>query len=474
MTHPSSQKPALGKSFRPALGKKFSMVWMLGNSLAYGVGLGLPILIADLQWSYDYAIHSVTAFITFGIWVGLAQWLILRRQFPLSSRWIFNAAITPLIAAILPLSLVSLSPYALLLTFITYPLTHALLQWQLLRKYFRPARGWIFVSAIAALLGSIIAITFGFVLANAYLFLWISIITALSGILYGLLYGAITIVGLHWLAKQEFVAAENAKSGLDMPPDAKSWQVTLLPTLGLFVIAILWIIVIPPLPQAAAQALPDWLIPLSIFGLLLAYIYLSILIHELGHLLFAIANGFEVQAFSVHRWIMARQGKSWKISRTNKQYAGGFVLPIPKSLKHFSQPALIAMIFGGPFASFLLFCAGAALLISPTWANNFFVWLLIAFSGISLYMAIFNILPLKLGYLRTDGRRLLDLVKNNLAGQRFSALYGINASLRQGIRPKDLSPTFIEQAIALPENSSDHVTGLLMAQGKRILTKAGY
>ena len=453
-----NQSTAASKSI---LDKKSTLMWIFGNSLASGVGLGLPILIADLQWATDYITYAVTAFVTVGVWVGIAQWFILRRQFPLSPRWIFNSAIAPLVSLIFPLLLLPLSPYALLLTLITYPLTLALLQWQLLRHCFRPAHEWIFASVIATLVSSLTALTFGFVLANIFLSLWLGIVTILSGLLYGLLYGAITNISLKRLVKQKFVAAEQLKTRLDMPPDAKSWQVTLLPTLSLFLIAISWIVIIPPPPSLTAQTLPEWLIPLIIVGLLFTYTYLSILIHELGHLLFAIANGFEIQAFAVHRWIMSRRGRHWNLSKAKRQYAGGFVLPIPKSLKHFSRLGLMAMIFGGPLASFLLFCVGAILLSQQT--SNFFVWLIIAFSGINLYMAIFNSLPLKLGYLRTDGRRLLDLIKNNPAGQRFAALYGINASLRQGIRPKDLASTFIEQAIALPENSSDHVTGLLMA-----------
>ena len=387
----SPQKPSPQK---PNLGHSFWIIWILCNIFAYGVGLGLPILVADLQWAYDYVGYIVTAIITFGFWVCLAQWLLLRRQIPLSPKWILNTAIAPVISAVLPLTLVSQSRYALLLIFITYPLTHALLQWRLLRKSYQPARGWILAGVLADLLSSAIVVAFFSVLSAAYLMLPVSVITTLSGMLYGLLYGAITSLGLRWLVKQAFIATEKDKSGLDVPPGTKSWQVTLLPTLGLFVIAILWLVVIPPPPSIASQVLPDWLIPLSIVGLLFAYIYVSILIHELGHLLFAIANGFEIQAVSVHRWIMSRSGKRWKLSKTQRQYAGGFVLPIPKSLKHFKSPALMAMIFGGPFASFLLFCAGAILLVFPQTDNftaNFFVWLLIAFSGTNLYKSIFYI-----------------------------------------------------------------------------------
>lgn len=486
---PAANQPTIAQptADQPTVDKQFRTRWILGNALAYSVGIGLPILFADLSLAYDYVLYATTAFLTASVWVGVAQWLILRQQFPISPQWMFNVAIAPLVSSVLPLTLLSTSPFALLLLFITYPLTHAVLQWQLLRQCFQPAtgqkikgwtvKGWIFTSAIATLLGSSTAITFGIVGADAFLFLPLGIIAIISGLFYGLLYGVITGRSLRQLTKQNYVAQPN-QTGLDVPPDAKSWQITLLPTVGLVAIAIAWIAIIPPLPVAAIESLPAWLFPLTVFGILFAYTYLAILIHELGHLLFALTRGFELKAFSVHRWILACQGKHWQIFKTQKRYAGGFILPIPKSLRHFSYPALMAMISGGPIASFLLFGIGTIPLFFPVWMNNIFVWLIVACSSISLHTAIFNALPLKLGYLRTDGRRLLDLAQNNPAGQRFAALYGVNASSKQGIRPGDLDPTFVEQAVALPENSSDHVAGLLIAYAHTLdrgeLEKAGH
>ncbi|KAI9135262.1 hypothetical protein [Acaryochloris sp. CCMEE 5410] len=78
-------------------------------------------------------------------------------------------------------------------------------------------------------------------------------------------------------------------------------------------------------------------------------------------------------------------------------------------------------------------------------------------------MAILNTIPIKIGYFSTDGRRMLDLAQKNVPGKRFLALYQFNASLLQGIRPKDIDPDLKTRVLALPENSMDHISGLIIA-----------
>ncbi|MFK8183606.1 MAG: M50 family metallopeptidase [Phormidesmis sp.] len=467
---------------QPTLGPNFFRKWILANGLAHGFGISLPILVANWQLANNYVNHGTLAFATFCLWVGLAQWTVLRHAIPISPRWILNVAIAPLASVALPLVLFPVSPFALLLLFITYPITLALLQWQLLRQLFQPAWEWIIITLIATFSGGIIGVIFG-IISGTTLNFQPGLATLCSGVIYGVIYGAISYMGLRQVIRQKFVATEGRyKTGLDVPPTTSPWQITILPTMTLVIIGLAWTRFIPPLPTEALKNInPQWH-PLYIFAPLV-YLFASILIHEMGHLLFALAKGFELQAFAVDRWVLVRGGndrkQNWKILKTRKRYAGGFILPIPKSRHQFSQANLMMMILGGPAASFLLFCAGAIFLFFPTVvSSNFNSWLLVALSSISLHGAIFNILPLKLGYLRTDGRRLLDLAKNNLQGQRFFALYGINASLRQGIRPKELDPAFIEQVLAVPEPSSDHVAGLLLAYDAALdkgeLEKAGH
>ncbi|MEL6938108.1 MAG: site-2 protease family protein [Cyanobacteria bacterium J06598_1] len=469
-----SAEPVDKPAAKPSLTQKFGVQWLLGNVLAHGVGMSLPLLWAEL-WSpqllttQEYAGYITTAFATFGFWAGLAQWLLLRQVFPISARWILVVGVAPLASAILPVLLMSIAPPAAFLVFITYPMMLSIGQWSLWRKFLRPSWEWVATGCIAIALSLITGLLVG-ILSEIVFLPPISISVLIGSLSYGLVYGLVTYVGLRRLTQKTYTAPDSQNhSGLEVPPNTQSWKVTLLPGLMLVAVWGVWIVwVLPPPSEVAVQqfaSLPLWLQFTCTFGGLYGYSYLSILLHEVGHLLLALANGFDLRAFAVDRWVLVRQGKGWQIFKTNKRYAGGFVLPIPKSLNNLNKRSLMAMIWGGPIASFLLFALSAApLFLFPSAASNhFWLWALAFLSGVNLYNAIFNTLPLALGYLRTDGRRLLDLAQNNLQGQRFSALYGVNASLRQGLRPREINPTLIEQALAIPEKSSDHVAGLILA-----------
>lgn len=236
----------------------------------------------------------------------------------------------------------------------------------------------------------------------------------------------------------------------------------------LFALVIIWFAGMPPLSASAMERIrvvsPLWALGLglaSVFG----YSYLMILVHELGHLVLALVYGFDLRAFAVGRWIFVRHGKRWKFCRSRKRFAGGFVLPVPKSLNTFDKRSLMMMIAGGSISTFLLFSAGILpIFLAPTAvSNSLALWSIAVLSVISLHSFFLNILPITIGHLRTDGRRFLDLAKNDLPGQSFFALYSIDASLRQGIRPRDIDPVLIEKVLSAPEKSMIRADGLYTA-----------
>lgn len=221
-----------------------------------------------------------------------------------------------------------------------------------------------------------------------------------------------------------------------------------------------WWILLPPPPSSG---LPHILEPIIFLGLFYLYQHFAIFIHELGHYLFAWANGSKLYRFAIGRWILIRTDHGLIFRRCRRQLAGGFAEPIPTSL-HRLDRQLFLMILGGPAASFVLFCLGMLPLLSSDLIHNVaIIWCLAFMSVISLHMAIFNTIPLKIGYFSTDGRRMLDLAKKNVPGQRFLALYQFNAYLLQGIRPKDMDPTPKDRLLALPEHSMDHISSLIIA-----------
>lgn len=443
------------------LNRNFWLQWILCNCLAYGTGVGGPIILADLQSPQSYVSYGIMALPLLVLWVGLLQWLVLRSAFSIQWRWVwFNVFATlllsPFVVALAAIFPPSYAPLALAI----YPLLFSVNQWRILRQRFQPSWGWIPASFIASCLGGGLGVVLGFITH-----LWFSttygIAALVGGLTGGLIYGCVTIFGLRYITQQKSNPPKlEPQSNQDTPPDHNNLRGAIISLLPLLVVMRGWSLILPPLSSVDTSNPFQILIFLGIFYIYQAF---AVFIHELGHYCFARATGAKLHRFAVGRFILMQTGQGLKLRRCRRQLAGGFVQTIPQSL-HRLDRQLLLMIMGGPTASLVLFCLGALPLLSPNLISNSpIVWCVTFLSSISLHMAIINTIPFKFGYLSTDGRRMLDLAQKNVPGQRFLALYQFDAYLRQGIRPRDIDPNLKHQLLAMPESSMEHIAGLVIA-----------
>jgi hypothetical protein len=451
-----------GSPVQPISKQNFRSQWILTNGLWHGVSMGLPLLVADLLGSQDKSTYIVVSIFFYGMWVGVQQWLFLRLIIPLSGWWTGTIPLAILLSLTLltkSLSESLSSGYPYVEIFAIYPLLISFSQWLILRRIVKSAWLWIITSVVAIDIGLVVVgIGIALTVDTKSPILPLGISTLVGGSCYGLIYGAITSVGLRYLL-QRVNAFPTAATRLDVPPGDKSWKTQGIPLLVFLILFGIWLRIFPSPPAS----IRDNSTLLFVFPYMFAYNQLSILVHELGHLVFAVANGFDFQYLAVDRWLLIREQQGLVFRRSRHRFAGGFVSTIPRSF-HDLNRRLWLMIFGGPFASFILFWVSLIpLLFQDLVRQQFIAWFIAFYSVYNLYLAIFNAIPLKLGYASTDGRRMLDLTRRTPQGQRFAAFYGVNASLRQGIRPRDIVPELIAQGIAMPEQSMDHISGLLYA-----------
>ncbi len=439
--------------------KYFSLQWILVNSLGAGVGIGLPILIGDRLSDAPYGLMVGIIGALLGFWLGLVQWWFLRKSLPLPSKWILVTGFSAIGTIFAVSLLVQIAVPLVFLLFILYPLSVSLSQWFILRSVIRPSWGWSIVSSIAMFMGGIIGLILGIIAHKMDLSPGIT--ATIGGFSYGLVYGFISHFSLKRLVQKEPIA-QPQKTGLDLPPDQSSWVIwsfQILSGLSLLLLIGLWIKLFP-MPNSLRLGSPN----LVLFGIaMLMYSPLSILMHELGHLFFAQSQQFDLQAIAVRRMVWIRQIQGFKLQRARRTFAGGFVLSVPQTFGRMNQ-RLFMMILGGPVGSLIFAIVGMLPWFLQSWIGKSpLAWGMGLLSIISLHMAILNALPLKVGYLRTDGRLMLDLFQNNRQGQRFNGMYTYNASLYQGIRPRDVDPALLDRLLALPEKSSNHVLALLTA-----------
>lgn len=435
------------------LRKHFLWQWILATTLTYGFG------VAVLGLGHDSA-QSILLVVLSGLVLGFTQWLVLR-PFPID--WIFVYVFYPccyLIAGSFLGGFWIDSPWVSIILLLSLPIILPIAQWRLLRKFIRPCWTWILSSF------AIYSLTF-----IAWLIVYSSLVIHLEqntqirlvfGLVAGVINGILSGLVLIELVKKAqpispAIQQKITQGKYDNPPDQKLWIQNIV-NLSIIPLFVGWFFLIPE-PNISLGNL------LIFFITLYGYLFLSILVHELGHLSFALLNRFRFKFLAVDRWVLSQSSQGLRIERFNRLAAGGLTATVPTMIDTTQlKNQLIWMIFGGPLASFLLFLLGSIFLLFPELVlTNPVVWSLTFLSIYNLYMTILNLLPIKFGYFPTDGRLIWNLTHSNPEGKRFMAFYRHLGSLAQGIRPRDLDPEILSDALAIPESSMHHISGLMMA-----------
>ncbi|MEM7793233.1 MAG: M50 family metallopeptidase, partial [Cyanobacteria bacterium P01_C01_bin.118] len=441
MTSPSERQ-------KVSIEKGFLQRWIFTNAVAVGIGLGLPMTVASLLSPDGHGNFLLMAVFCLGLWLGIAQWLILRKFCPLPRSWIFISAAMPWLAMVVAFGFITIHPMVgVTFMILSLPCFLGLGQWQVLRQAVRPVGRWPLITVVAIVLGTLLSMASVPLMAS--LISPLGLIYAICGGLGGGIYGAIT--GLEFSLKQWqqqkylMPSKPTQKPTYDVPPNSslRGWYI--LQTLVAVVVFSVW----------------GWLVTYQftippdrnpLFGLLSLLLILfiiqplSVFIHELGHFLGAKLNGAELAFLGINRWIFIPSGGGFRINKSRRLIAAGFVQTVPTSLSHIDRK-LFLMLLGGPMGSFCLFLATATPFFFPGWTSqNPLAWKISLLSVINLIMFITNLVPFKFGHMLTDGRRMLDLLQNNVYGQRFAALYAYETSLRKGVRPKEMQPSLVDRA----------------------------
>ncbi len=440
-------------------GKKFQLQWTLATALGYGLSIGLGFTLIDSIQAIIFGMLLA------GLLVSLIQWAVLFQIVRGASDWIWMGwSIFLLLVGVLafnsPLHFII---FTFVLIILSYPLSLSLGQWSILRRFVKRSWWWLGISSLAIIIGLIINFLAVVALQNLLQNVYMAAISGAS--LGGAVQGYISGAGLVWLFKERKVQAKaEAKAepkanswGYEKPPNEKQW---LIIQLCLTPIIIVWEVLHFHL-LSSNLPLPYGLLFFTLFFLF--YFNFSILIHELGHLVLALISGSKLKFIAVRKLLLLQTDKGLRFRWLRRISAGGLTSAVPSSPISLKRKFIITVI-GGPLASFLLFSIGPILLLFPDIVReNFFLQLVVVFSGFNLYSAILNSLPLKIGYHLTDGYLISMLVRNTPQGQRFMALYKHLAYLAQGVRPRDIETELVERAIALPDKSIHHLSGLLIA-----------
>ncbi len=151
---------------------------------------------------------------------------------------------------------------------------------------------------------------------------------------------------------------------------------------------------------------------LLLVGMYIA-IFLQIIIHEAGHLLFGLMNGYGFSSFRVGSFMWVKEGGRIKFRRFSLVGTGGQCLLIPPKMKDGKYPYVLYNLGGSiiNMVSALLF-AGLALLGRNI---NILSQMLMMLAVVGVAYALINAIPLQLEAVNNDGYNAFSLGKNQEA-----------------------------------------------------------
>lgn len=175
----------------------------------------------------------------------------------------------------------------------------------------------------------------------------------------------------------------------------------------------------------------------------LAYVWLGVVIHELGHAIASRLAGMRLLAFYVWPFAFSRLAGGWDV-RMGGQFWGGYVLPQADRLENLRKRLSFA-IAGGPAASFL--AAGACVLAALLLPASMAAWRAML-SGTAMFscgLGLLALYPTSGAFADSDGRQLLTLRKGGPVADRFDAILMLIGASSRGIRPRDYDPEMVQR-----------------------------
>lgn len=183
--------------------------------------------------------------------------------------------------------------------------------------------------------------------------------------------------------------------------------------------------------------------------------------HELGHLVGGWLSGFRLTLFVVGPLKIERTHDRLRLTlNRNLSLAGGLAASSPPPGTRLNtedmQRALLRIVAGGPLFSTL----GALLLVPSSLLLASLPGLAIALGitgALSMFIALATMTPLSTGGFRSDGARLLQLIRGGEAAQQWAQL-AILAGFTYTVRPRDWPRELVTAIARFGDRSFDAVS----------------
>lgn len=185
------------------------------------------------------------------------------------------------------------------------------------------------------------------------------------------------------------------------------------------------------------------------FTLTLLAIFLALAVHESGHLVAGILQGFRFELFVVGLLGIKREKNAIKIFlNKNIGYMGGVVVTIPVTQDVLNRRKFAIMVASGPIASFILAIVAFWVFSYSTSGAIRGFWFVTGSASVAVLLA--TTLPTKSGIFFTDRAKFQRLLNKGKVGETEEALLTIMSEYIKDNSCKDIS---VDKARLLQDDS---------------------
>lgn len=165
-------------------------------------------------------------------------------------------------------------------------------------------------------------------------------------------------------------------------------------------------------------------------------VYIQLIIHELGHLIFGLLSGYKFSSFRIGSLILIKNKNKFKLKILKIDGTGGQCIMTPPDLIANKIPVKLYNL-GGTLLN--IFTSIIFVFLSITYKDNMvmsYIFDILALFGI--YFATLNGIPMKMGIIDNDGFNAISLSKDERAQKAFWTQLKINETLTKNKRLKDM------------------------------------
>ena len=173
---------------------------------------------------------------------------------------------------------------------------------------------------------------------------------------------------------------------------------------------------------------------ITVFSIYIS-MYLQLIIHELGHLIFGLITGYKFSSFRIGSFMIMKTTKKLKIKKLKVAGTTGQCLMSPPEIKNGKMPIVLYNLGG---AILNVFSCIIIYLISILITNPSISTILELSMAYGLYFAALNAIPMKSGTIDNDGYNTLSLIINKNSQQAFWTQLKINELQAKGTRLKNM------------------------------------